>query len=73
MSEDLHHIKIAAQSYERAQVLMDLGRYAETVWHDTGAIDAPFFNRNTINTVLNEHRSGRKDHSHFFFYSMHWV
>jgi asparagine synthase (glutamine-hydrolysing) len=54
----------------------DLGHYAETVWHDTGAIDAPFLNKNKINTVFKEHRSGRKDYSHFLYaltmFSLWW-
>jgi asparagine synthase (glutamine-hydrolysing) len=54
----------------------DLGHYAETVWHDSGAIDAPFLNRNIIYKVFKEHRGGCKDHSHFLYaltmFSLWW-
>jgi asparagine synthase (glutamine-hydrolysing) len=45
----------------------DLGRYAETVWRDSGAADARVLDPSAVADVFAEHRAGRADRSQMLY------
>jgi len=45
----------------------DFGRYAEEIWRDGGVSASGYLNPRTVNSLFEEHRGGRRDHSRFLY------
>jgi asparagine synthase (glutamine-hydrolysing) len=45
----------------------DFGRYAETLWRESGARDEGFWRKAAVDRVFADHRAGKRDHSRFLY------
>lgn len=53
------------------------GRYAQELWHDSGAAELGFLQTDRIDSVFAEHRDGKSDHGRFLYalamFSLWWM
>lgn len=45
----------------------DFGSFARNLWHDSGVASAGFLNAREVDTMFDEHRTGRSDHSRLLY------
>jgi asparagine synthase (glutamine-hydrolysing) len=45
----------------------DFGRYAQSVWHDSGAAQAGYLDPAAVDLLFRQHRSGPQDHSRILY------
>ena len=55
----------------------DFGRYAQELWHDSGAAQLGFLRPDRVDGVFAEHRDGKRDHGRFLYalsmFSLWWA
>jgi asparagine synthase (glutamine-hydrolysing) len=55
----------------------DFGRYAQELWHDSGAAELGFLRCDQVDEVFSEHRDGKRDHGRFLYalsmFSLWWA